>query len=69
MSTNKPRRLRITERDFLLANRKASREEEIHMHGKPIAFRSHIHKSKKKYDRKQFKKTITLPDDGFLILS
>ena len=36
------KRLRITERDFLLANRKAAREEEILAHGKPIIFRSHL---------------------------
>ena len=59
MSTSKEKRLRITERDFLLANRKAAREEEILAHGKPIAFRSHLSRSKKKYDRKQLKKTIT----------
>ena len=67
MSTKKGKRLRITERDFLLANRKASREEEILAHGKPVVFRSLLHKSKKKYDRKQFKKTITQTDDGFLV--
>ena len=67
MSTRKEKRLRITERDFLLANRKAAREEEILAHGKPIAFRSHLYRSKKKYDRKQLKKTITLPDDGFFV--
>lgn len=67
MSTKKGKRLRITEHDFLLANRKAAREEEILAHGKPIVFRSHLHKSKKKYDRKQIKKTITQTDDGFLV--
>ena len=65
MSTKKGKRLRITERDFLLANRKAAREEEILAHGKPVIFRSHLQKSKKKYDRKQLKKTITQTDDGF----
>ena len=58
--------MRITERDFLLANRKAAREEEILAHGKPIVFRSHVHRSKKRYDRKQLKKNITLQDDVFL---
>lgn len=59
--------MRITERDFLLANRKAAREEEILAHGKPIVFRSHVHRSKKRYDRKQLKKNITLQDDVFLL--
>ena len=42
--------------DFLLANRKASREEEIAAHGKQVTFRKLIQKSKKAYDRKQFGK-------------
>ena len=36
MSSKKGKQLRITERDFLLANRKAAREEEILAHGKPV---------------------------------
>lgn len=67
MKPKQRKRLRITERDFLLANRKAAREEEIQAHGKPIMFRGHLHKSKKKYDRKQLKKAITQTDDGFLL--
>lgn len=67
MKTKKRTGIRITERDFLLANRKAAREEEILAHGKPLVFRSHVHRSKKRYDRKQLKKTITLQDDGFLL--
>ena len=46
---------------------RAAREEEIQAHGKPIMFRGHLHKSKKKYDRKQLKKAITQTDDGFLL--
>ena len=66
MKPKKPKRLRITERDYILANRKAAREEEILAHGKPISFRSHFHKIKKKYDRKQLKKVISdTTDDGF----
>ena len=64
MSTKKGKRLRITQRDFLLANRKAAREEEILAHGKPILFRSHLQVSKKKYNRSQMKKAITQTDDG-----
>ena len=66
MSTKKGKRLRITERDFLLANRKAARAEEILAHGKPITFRSHLQTSKKQYNRKQIKKAITQSDDGLL---
>lgn len=68
MKPKKIKRLRITERDYILANRKAAREEEILAHGKPISFRSHFHKIKKKYDRKQLKKAISdTTDDGFFI--
>ena len=31
---------RITQKDFMLANRKAAREEEIESHGKQIIFRN-----------------------------
>ena len=47
---------RITESDFLLANRKASREEDLERHGKQIIFRTTTRKSKKVYDRKRLKK-------------
>ncbi|MFI3265049.1 MAG: hypothetical protein SNG38_06860 [Rikenellaceae bacterium] len=42
---------RITERDYLKANRKASREVEIATYGKQISYRTKIQKSKKSYDR------------------
>ena len=42
---------KITERDFMKGNRKASREEEIENHGKPVKFGG-LHKSKKTYSRK-----------------
>lgn len=64
MKKKKVKRLRITEQDFLLANRKAAREEEILAHGKPISFRSHLHKSKKQYDRKRLKKAIRFIEDS-----
>ena len=54
---------RITEKDFLLANRKASREEEILAHGKQITFRSVKQKSKKVYDRKR-QKSAGIDSDG-----
>ncbi len=57
----KQKQLRITEADFMLANRRAARLEEIAEHGKPVSFRRTIHKSKKAYDRKRFKK-IALPE-------
>ena len=65
----KKKKMRITERDFILANRKASREEEISAHGKPISFRPHLHQSKKTYNRKNMNKAIILNDDGFVISS
>ena len=51
------KKFRITESDFLLANRKASREEEIARFGKQIIFRTSTQKSKKVYDRKRLKRT------------
>ncbi len=55
----KPRKkqkgLRITEADFMLANRRAARLEEIEQHGKPVSFRKVLQKSKKVYNRKRFK--------------
>lgn len=52
----KNKKLRITEKDFLLANRRASRAEEIEKYGKQISMRSITHKSKKVYDRNRPKK-------------
>ncbi len=54
----KLKKLRITEKDFLLANRRAARMEEIEAHGRPVSFRGMVYKSKKVYDRKLIKKTI-----------
>lgn len=42
---------KIGEKDFMKANRKASREEEIERHGKPVRMGG-LHKSKKLYTRK-----------------
>lgn len=53
--------MRITEADYMLAQRRAARMEEIAEHGKPVSFRKVLHKSKKAYDRKRLKKQI--PDD------
>ena len=53
---NKQRRLRITEDDYILANMRAARAEEIELHGRPVSFRKMLHKSKKTYNRKRLKK-------------
>ncbi len=64
----KMRKLRITERDFLLANRRAARMEEIREHGRPVSMRSALHKSKKVYDRKRLKKAESIFKEFFLFL-
>lgn len=51
----KHKNFKITIEDFLKANRKAAREEEIEKYGKPIIFKTKIHKSKKIYSRKNYK--------------
>ena len=49
----------ISERDYILAVRKADREREIELHGKIISTRpTKTHKSKKAYDRKKNKRVI-----------
>ena len=52
----KQKKYRITLDDFMLANRKAAREEEIAAHGKPVSSRRVLHKSLKVYNRKRLKK-------------
>ena len=42
--------------DFIKANRKASREEEIAAYGSQVSFRRVLHKSRKQYDRKRLPK-------------
>ena len=51
-----PKKLRITQGDYMLAQRRAARMEEIAEHGKPVSLRSAVHRSKKVYDRKRLKK-------------
>lgn len=46
----------ITEIDYIKANRKASRDEEIGLYGKQIHNRTIIQKSKKTYNRQRDKK-------------
>jgi len=43
---------KITQEDYIKANRKASREAEIEMHSRPVRI-NRVHKSKKAYDRKK----------------
>lgn len=45
---------KVTERDYIKANRRGNREAEIENHSHPISF-SRVHKSKKVYDRKRRK--------------
>lgn len=45
---------RITQDDYIKANRKASREAEIENHGHPLCFKR-VHQSKKVYNRKRMK--------------
>lgn len=47
--------LKITEQDYLKAHRKASREEEIALHGQPVRQRPSVHRSEKIYNRKRAK--------------
>ena len=51
-----PKKLGITQADYMLAQRRAARMEEIAEHGKPVSLRSAVHRSKKVYDRKRLKK-------------
>lgn len=53
---------KITQEDYIKANRKASREEEIELYGKQIYNRHVVHKSKKKYDRKKERKILCIID-------
>lgn len=48
---------KITEQYYIKANRKASREEEIKAHGKPLP-KSKVHNSRKAYDRNKTKAGI-----------
>lgn len=49
---------KITQQDYLRAHCKASREEEIARHGKPVGLRPKTYRSKKTYDRKREKAGI-----------
>lgn len=60
----KRKKLRITEADYLKANRRASRQEEIDSHGHPVQRHAMIHKSKKAYDRNRMKRAAIKSDDS-----
>ena len=60
----KQKKMRITLKDFILANRRASRQEEIEFHGHPVQGRAMIHKSKKVYDRNRMKRAAIKSDDS-----
>jgi len=64
----KQKTLTIKEADFLLANRRAARMEEIQAHGHPVRSRTMIHKSKKVYDRNRIKRAAIKRDDSSFIL-
>ena len=51
----KPKNYRITEKDFIIANRRAARMEEIEAYGHPVSYRR-VFKSKKVYDRNAMKR-------------
>ena len=59
----KQKKLRITEADYMLAQRRAARMEEIAERGRPVSYTA-LHKSKKVYDRKRLKRTGIHLDDS-----
>ena len=62
----KHKKLRITEADYLKANRRASRQEEIDSHGHPVQGRAMVHRSRKVYDRNRMKRAVITDDDSSL---
>ena len=51
----KTKKNRITVEDYILAQRRASRELELALHGRQISGRRMLHRSKKTYSRKNRK--------------
>jgi hypothetical protein len=49
---------RITEKDYIKAIRRASRQAEIELHGKPVGGQR-VHRSKKLYSRKKSKADLS----------
>lgn len=60
----KQKKFRITHEDYLKANRRAARQEEIESHGHPVQGRAMVHKSKKVYDRNRMKRAVIKSDDS-----
>jgi hypothetical protein len=59
-------KMRITEKEYIKAHRRASRKEEIARHGKLISGRCKVEKSKRTYDRKRAKAGMkSLPFDFY----
>lgn len=50
------KKMRITEIDYIKANRKSSRQEEIEFYSHPVKRCIMAHKSKKIYDRNRMKR-------------
>ena len=64
MKPKRQKKLRITEADFMLANRRAARAEDLAEHGgRPVSFRTALHRNKKVYDRKRLKRAGINSDD------
>lgn len=54
----------ITEQDYIKANRKASRDEEITKHGKQISMRpTKVHNPKNDYKRSKMKRVDIFDED------
>ena len=62
----KQKKLKITLEDFILANHRAARMEEIERHVRKVQSRRMVHKSKKTYDRNRLKRAVIKSDDGSL---
>ena len=67
------KKVQFDREDYLKANRKLSREEEIKTHGRPVRINrpicfSRIHKSKKVYDRKRSKAEMKKALPYFLLV-
>lgn len=55
---------KITQKDYIKANRKASREMEISTHGKQISMRpTKVHNPKNDYKRSKMKKVDIFDED------
>jgi len=49
----RPKSIHFGDKEFLRANRRAARLEDIELHGKPTAFRSAKHATMKQYNRQR----------------